>query len=326
MIKKYVFFIMFIAVLMTGCQGIPLTEESLIKESETIESLVPIKTERNNIETVNSNKENYESYTGVWTEGGVSSAEILANGGTEFGVTIKNGNELEGSIFSQQWATQRLAEIEHIKCDIANGTCTYCFSDDGWGGTGTLFITFSENKIIVTVKDYKLDDKNPIGFGISGNYVFERKNPEKETKTEIKEPDFSDRYYSMSSDEMNSEINKRAKYRADCPFFHEVTNYFENVRGVRDVANVIEPLYYTDIKYYSEDDFKDDPLLIIHLAKNEIYAMHGYIFKDEDLNNYFRVQLWYEPYVTPENFDVNVFNEYEKANLKILSKLDTYKQ
>jgi hypothetical protein len=129
----------------------------------------------------------------------------------------------------------------------------------------------------------------------------------------------------MSEDEMNSEITKRRKYCDACPFFNDVTNYFENVREVRDVANVVEPLYYTDMKYYSEEDFKNQPLLIIHLAKNEIYAMHGYIFKNKDLNNYFRGQLWYEPQVTSENFDVNVFNEYEKENLKILSKLDTYK-
>jgi hypothetical protein len=64
--------------------------------------------------------------------------------------------------------------------------------------------------------------------------------------------------------------------------------------------------------------------LIIHLAKNEIYARHGYIFKDEDLNNYFNGQLWYEPSVKSENFDERVFNDYEKANLRLLTDLDTY--
>ncbi|MBQ8488672.1 MAG: YARHG domain-containing protein [Pseudobutyrivibrio sp.] len=32
--------------------------------------------------------------------------------------------------------------------------------------------------------------------------------------------------------------------------------------------------------------------------------------------------MWYIPEVKPEDFDDSVFNEYEKANLQILSGLD----
>jgi hypothetical protein len=152
-----------------------------------------------------------------------------------------------------------------------------------------------------------------------------------EEETEISEEDLFDKvydkYYSpWSEDEMITAINERNQYRESCSFYNEVVDYMENVREVRDISNMIEPLYYTDMKYYESQDFEKDPLLIIHLAKNEIYARHGYIFKDEDLNNYFMVQLWYEPFYMPEDFNDSVFNDYEKANLKLLAELDTYKE
>lgn len=84
----------------------------------------------------------------------------------------------------------------------------------------------------------------------------------------------------------------------------------------------MEPLFFTDMKYYTADDFKNAPKLIIHLAKNEVYARHGYIFKDTELQNYFMGCLWYTPTCESSDFDDSVFNKYEKANLKLLAELD----
>ena len=95
----------------------------------------------------------------------------------------------------------------------------------------------------------------------------------------------------------------------------------EVVREVTDISLHIDPLYETDKQYYAKEDFQDVPQLIIYLAKNEIYARHGYIFQNESLNNYFKGQLWYAPLVKAEEFDDSVFNEYEKENLKLLVEL-----
>ncbi len=110
-------------------------------------------------------------------------------------------------------------------------------------------------------------------------------------------------------------------YRAS-RFYDEMNRYWEQTRGVTDISNVIEPLYFTDMKYYSEEDFENDPEIVIHLAKNEIYAKHGYIFKDEDLNNYFKGCAWYQPVYESDEFDDGVFNDYEKKNLELLSAMD----
>lgn len=60
------------------------------------------------------------------------------------------------------------------------------------------------------------------------------------------------------------------------------------------------------------------------MAKNEIYARHKYIFKNEDLYNYFMGCVRYHPTCEAKDFDDSVLNEYEKANLEILASMDTF--
>lgn len=129
-----------------------------------------------------------------------------------------------------------------------------------------------------------------------------------------------------SEDQILDEIEKRAVYLNRCSYYEEVLDFLENDREVRDISMYINPLYYTDTEYYNEDSFSGVPSLIIHLAKNEIYARHGYIFKDENLKNYFMGQLWYIPSVKAEEFDDSVFSDIEKRNLELLNRLDTYKK
>ena len=119
-------------------------------------------------------------------------------------------------------------------------------------------------------------------------------------------------------------LNERAEYYVASAYYQEITDYWENTREVRDVSNRIDFLFETDSRYYTAEDFEDEPLLVIHLAKNEIYARHGYKFSDPDLYNYFMGCIWYTPTTVPHEFDTSVFNEYERENLKILAELDKY--
>ena len=120
-------------------------------------------------------------------------------------------------------------------------------------------------------------------------------------------------------------LNERTEYYLASAYYQEITDYWENTREVRDVSNRIDFLFETDSRYYTAEDFKDEPMLVIHLAKNEIYARHGYTFSDPDLYNYFMGCIWYTPTTVPHEFDTSVFNEYERENLKILAELDKYK-
>ncbi len=146
-------------------------------------------------------------------------------------------------------------------------------------------------------------------------------------KEDISENDIADNLSYNSSwteEEMINVINERSQYYRASAYYSEIIDCWENVREVRDISNVLEPLFETDKKYYTKEEFESEPMLVIHLAKNEIYARHGYIFTNEDLYNYFMGCIWYSPTCDAADFDDSIFNEYEKANLEILADLDTY--
>lgn len=52
----------------------------------------------------------------------------------------------------------------------------------------------------------------------------------------------------------------------------------------------------------------------LSLARNEIYARHGYIFKSGDLNRYFSTKPWYNPDPTYNG----ELNEIEKYNINFI--------
>lgn len=59
----------------------------------------------------------------------------------------------------------------------------------------------------------------------------------------------------------------------------------------------------------------------LRLIRNEIFALHGRIFKSQDLMDYFSQKSWYVPTYNPEDFDANMFyylNDYEEANLQTI--------
>ncbi|MCR4567758.1 MAG: YARHG domain-containing protein [Pseudobutyrivibrio sp.] len=81
-------------------------------------------------------------------------------------------------------------------------------------------------------------------------------------------------------------------------------------------------LFNTDQQVYTPADFEGLPAEVIHIAKNEIYARHGYSFKDPDLYNYFMGQIWYTPSVLPADFSEKTFSEVEVKNLNVLRDVD----
>lgn len=240
----------------------------------------------------------FAEYSGYWSYEGKTHEQILAEGGIELSCMITEDNQFSGTLFSQQEITERFATIEDISGKIEQEELYFDYPDDEWGNSGTLHIQFLSDSIFVEVLNYKNADN-----GIT---------------------DHSSDNSSWTEEEMIKAVNERSQYYQASAYYSEIVDYWENVREVRDISNVLEPLFETDQKYYTKEEFESEPMLVIHLAKNEIYARHGYIFTNEDLYNYFMGCIWYSPTCDGTDFDDNVFNEYEKANLEILSDLDTY--
>lgn len=115
----------------------------------------------------------YESYSGKWrVSTGYAAAyeETAPVSRNELTCQISNGNEFSGSLYTEQGMTQRIASVDEITGTIQNGELFYDFTDDGWGGTGTLHIIFLPNQINVDVLNYQMAEENVSGYGISGMY------------------------------------------------------------------------------------------------------------------------------------------------------------
>lgn len=278
---------------------------------------------KNNIEQSDSeiqDSSTFAGYGGYWSYEGKTHEQIIAEGGIELSCTITEDNQFSGTLFSQQEITERFASIEDISGKIEQGELYFDYSDDEWGNSGTLHIQFLSDSIYVDVLNYKKADSGS-DYGINGAFELIRQ------KEELSENDITDNSIYNSSwteEEIIKAVNERSQYYKASAYYSEIIDYWENTREVRDITNVLEPLFETDKKYYTKEEFESEPMLVIHLAKNEIYARHGYIFKNEDLYNYFMGCIWYSPTCDSTDFDDNIFNEYEKANLEILSDLDTY--
>ncbi|MGN0510031.1 MAG: YARHG domain-containing protein [Lachnospiraceae bacterium] len=74
--------------------------------------------------------------------------------------------------------------------------------------------------------------------------------------------------------------------------------------------------------YLTREQVDELTLYEMCLARNEIYARHGRMFKKENLQQYFSSQPWYTPMYSPEEFSESVFNDYEKENIKLIKSVE----
>lgn len=56
----------------------------------------------------------------------------------------------------------------------------------------------------------------------------------------------------------------------------------------------------------------------LYLARNEIYARHGYIFSNADLASYFSGKAWYVPRYTASTFDESCLSYTEQRNVALI--------
>ncbi|OOM16454.1 YARHG domain-containing protein [Clostridium saccharobutylicum] len=73
----------------------------------------------------------------------------------------------------------------------------------------------------------------------------------------------------------------------------------------------------SDKTYLMEDDLRGKTKDELALARNEIFARHGYVFTDETYKKYFSSKSWYTPNSSYDGSD-SALNQYEIANYKVI--------
>lgn len=79
----------------------------------------------------------------------------------------------------------------------------------------------------------------------------------------------------------------------------------------------------SDVEYLSEYDLMGLSKDELKIARNEIYARHGRMFNDANLQAYFNSCSWYTPSISPENFSDSMLNEVEIANRDLIVSYET---
>ena len=76
-------------------------------------------------------------------------------------------------------------------------------------------------------------------------------------------------------------------------------------------------------RYLSEEEIRNVDADKLKIARNEIFARHGYIFNDEELNQYFNSTSWYQGTVRSDQFNMDwVLNDFEKKNVELISLVE----
>ncbi len=160
------------------------------------------------------------------------------------------------------------------------------------------------------------DEKQPVKENPSGSSASKDESagkeelPKEEPSEDSSEGMFEDEDAAVSHLEMGA----RSKY------WQPVSRWLES-QGNTDIGIIYNDLLQTDSWVYSEKELRSIPRDVLYVAKNEIFARHGYIFKNKDLNYYFRGMVWYRPTTPASGFDSSVLNEKEQENLDRIIKI-----
>lgn len=84
----------------------------------------------------------------------------------------------------------------------------------------------------------------------------------------------------------------------------------------------VDRLSYTDSVKYTEEQLACLDTYGLRITRNEIYARHGRMFNDQELQEYFTGQDWYIPRSSSGDFDESCLNEVEKYNAALIQSYE----
>lgn len=111
----------------------------------------------------------------------------------------------------------------------------------------------------------------------------------------------------MQNSYLESDVNRK-----DSPYAS--FSYYE---GEELIDQFMQP--ESNARLLTEEDLAGMTKQQLRIARNEIYARYGWLFKDEELAMYFKLKSWYIPY---ENITDDVLSEVELANQNLIAEME----
>lgn len=120
--------------------------------------------------------------------------------------------------------------------------------------------------------------------------------------------------YDSSSDTINNNYSEKVQDNSVEP---------EKETTVQETETSEYVLPTSDSEYLTREDLVGLTAEECRLARNEIYARHGRMFLDEELQSYFNSFDWYHPTIEPDDFQESILNQYEIANRDLIVTYET---
>mgnify|MGYP004535032351 CR=1 FL=1 len=98
--------------------------------------------------------------------------------------------------------------------------------------------------------------------------------------------------------------------------------YADNTYDADDTADEEYILPDSADRKLKKSDLKGLSKKELQIARNEIYARHGRMFQDTQLQEYFDGQSWYQGTTAPEDFSEDILNSIEKRNAAFIKKFE----
>ena len=181
---------------------------------------------------------------------------------------------------------------------------------------------YEDNKKGIYIKCNSKDDGDEaiIVIGIDDNKAEVKGKIYSNNSTSVQDID-GDGIYEILSDNINKSTSTRQESIKWYKVFHDCRTPIE-VNGEVSSANSNSVDYIfpdSSSKYLSDDEVKVKSKEDLSYARNEIFARHGYVFKEEPYVTYFNNKSWY---IKNPSYDGNdsCLNEYEKSNIEIIKK------
>ena len=114
------------------------------------------------------------------------------------------------------------------------------------------------------------------------------------------------------------EIIEEYEEDSDYEYEDEDEDDYDYDNSLNSYSNQDYILPYSNSRYITESDLRGLTEEECRIARNEIYARHGRIFKDEELQAYFNSKSWYTPSIPADAFQEHMLNDYEKKNKDVI--------
>lgn len=126
---------------------------------------------------------------------------------------------------------------------------------------------------------------------------------------------------SSGSYEADSDYEDDDDYSSEDSDYDDDSDYEDDDSDYDDSDSYVIP--DSDTRKLKKSDLKGLSAWELRIARNEIYARHGRLFQDQELQDYFDEQDWYSGYIDPEDFvDSKELTKLERRNAKFISEYE----